>query len=279
MGRTTSALLDNLSEQVYFLHTGSVAFDHGADIEAKRLSVHLRLLFHETAMSKSLLGQLGHLETTAMYDTARPMHRGEGASTGEYSLVYVAMGQNRFVPNLDNEFHNGPRWGVFADWWRTPILQDAEGFTLTREALVLGMAHEDGGAHVDPEMSTAYSRFLEDSLGWGTTSPSGKHVKMRSPLFASVRQLAHETLVSMAKSGYPVFPAEVPRRRYLYLPGPTIEQVYGATMLIGGTVLHGETLDGAPMRNPVMDSWPDKVDRNDPCPCGSGRKYKKCHGC
>jgi preprotein translocase subunit SecA len=21
-----------------------------------------------------------------------------------------------------------------------------------------------------------------------------------------------------------------------------------------------------------------KVDRNDPCPCGSGKKYKKCHG-
>ena len=22
----------------------------------------------------------------------------------------------------------------------------------------------------------------------------------------------------------------------------------------------------------------DKVPRNAPCPCGSGRKYKKCHG-
>ena len=21
-----------------------------------------------------------------------------------------------------------------------------------------------------------------------------------------------------------------------------------------------------------------KIGRNDPCPCGSGRKYKKCHG-
>ena len=23
---------------------------------------------------------------------------------------------------------------------------------------------------------------------------------------------------------------------------------------------------------------PPKVGRNDPCPCGSGKKYKKCHG-
>ena len=23
---------------------------------------------------------------------------------------------------------------------------------------------------------------------------------------------------------------------------------------------------------------PEKIGRNDPCPCGSGKKYKKCHG-
>ena len=28
-----------------------------------------------------------------------------------------------------------------------------------------------------------------------------------------------------------------------------------------------------PVRNPLRD-----VGRNDPCPCGSGKKYKKCHG-
>ena len=22
----------------------------------------------------------------------------------------------------------------------------------------------------------------------------------------------------------------------------------------------------------------DRIGRNDPCPCGSGKKYKKCHG-
>ncbi|RYZ84342.1 MAG: DUF1186 domain-containing protein, partial [Proteobacteria bacterium] len=27
---------------------------------------------------------------------------------------------------------------------------------------------------------------------------------------------------------------------------------------------------GLPIRNPV------KIGRNDPCPCGSGKKYKKC---
>ncbi|HVF58652.1 MAG TPA: SEC-C metal-binding domain-containing protein [Thermoanaerobaculia bacterium] len=24
--------------------------------------------------------------------------------------------------------------------------------------------------------------------------------------------------------------------------------------------------------------WGPRIGRNDPCPCGSGRKFKKCHG-
>jgi preprotein translocase subunit SecA len=30
-------------------------------------------------------------------------------------------------------------------------------------------------------------------------------------------------------------------------------------------------------REPVRNAGP-RLGRNDPCPCGSGRKYKKCHG-
>jgi len=32
----------------------------------------------------------------------------------------------------------------------------------------------------------------------------------------------------------------------------------------------------ATVAQPVIKG--DKVGRNDPCPCGSGKKYKKCHG-
>jgi SWIM/SEC-C metal-binding protein len=34
----------------------------------------------------------------------------------------------------------------------------------------------------------------------------------------------------------------------------------------------------------ILQNWPEpkeaeeKVGRNEPCPCGSGKKYKKCHG-
>ena len=33
-----------------------------------------------------------------------------------------------------------------------------------------------------------------------------------------------------------------------------------------------------PQPHPNLLQWPHKVGRNDPCPCGSGKKYKHCHG-
>jgi uncharacterized protein YecA (UPF0149 family) len=33
-----------------------------------------------------------------------------------------------------------------------------------------------------------------------------------------------------------------------------------------------------PVKNKAKDEAGHKIGRNDPCPCGSGKKYKKCHG-
>ncbi|MEK9158288.1 MAG: SEC-C metal-binding domain-containing protein, partial [Patescibacteria group bacterium] len=43
------------------------------------------------------------------------------------------------------------------------------------------------------------------------------------------------------------------------------------------TRTHGESGERVSVLNPHQ-SVPGKVGRNDPCPCGSGKKYKKCHG-
>jgi preprotein translocase subunit SecA len=51
------------------------------------------------------------------------------------------------------------------------------------------------------------------------------------------------------------------------LPGPSSAPVHSAT--------HGDAPFAAPDTF-VRDS--EKVGRNDPCPCGSGKKFKKCHG-
>ena len=43
------------------------------------------------------------------------------------------------------------------------------------------------------------------------------------------------------------------------------------------STVHGQTAASASRQATAVPAGP-KVGRNDPCPCASGRKYKKCHG-
>jgi preprotein translocase subunit SecA len=66
-------------------------------------------------------------------------------------------------------------------------------------------------------------------------------------------------------------PAAQPRRS----PRRTIESGGGVQAAQADRGQGGPNGDGEP--RPVRRAEP-KVGRNDPCPCGSGKKYKKCHG-
>lgn len=49
----------------------------------------------------------------------------------------------------------------------------------------------------------------------------------------------------------------------------------------GGSSAYGDAADGSkkkPEKQQTVRRTKPKVGRNDPCPCGSGKKYKKCHG-
>ncbi len=54
------------------------------------------------------------------------------------------------------------------------------------------------------------------------------------------------------------------------LGGPSPDQIAAASAAAGGG-------KAAPVVKDKEDPWAN-VGRNDPCPCGSGKKYKKCHG-
>ncbi|HEY4298311.1 MAG TPA: SEC-C metal-binding domain-containing protein, partial [Paraburkholderia sp.] len=57
---------------------------------------------------------------------------------------------------------------------------------------------------------------------------------------------------------------------------PVAAEVATAAM-IGDAMSHGHGSSPQAAPNMGVDSVP-KVGRNDPCPCGSGKKYKQCHG-
>jgi hypothetical protein len=57
-------------------------------------------------------------------------------------------------------------------------------------------------------------------------------------------------------------------------PDPYAPAAARATSPLAGTV----TNRGEAEQRQTPVTVDDKIGRNDPCPCGSGKKYKKCHG-
>src|SRR5438034_3485855 len=120
---------------------------------------------------------------------------------------------------------------------------------MPRRELIRVVANQDGGSHVDPALDETYARLTRDnSMGWVEVS-AGVEQPMPEPATASVRQMAHE-LLRVLDSGYRWRP------------------VYETGIFAGG---------GAAFNGPPPPLFP-KTGRNDPCPCGSGKKFKKCHG-
>jgi preprotein translocase subunit SecA len=66
-----------------------------------------------------------------------------------------------------------------------------------------------------------------------------------------------------------VAPAEAPKRGAAVRPEPTVH-VGGKTSSLSAAMAGGAGATSG-------KDW-SNVGRNDPCPCGSGKKFKKCHG-
>ena len=56
-----------------------------------------------------------------------------------------------------------------------------------------------------------------------------------------------------------------------------LKMQHDSVSAIGGPTSTGETIKIPPSTKPFVRST-QKVGRNDPCPCGSGKKFKQCHG-
>jgi preprotein translocase subunit SecA len=90
----------------------------------------------------------------------------------------------------------------------------------------------------------------------------------------------HDPVIAYKEEGYAMFQAmvtaineETVRRMFMVQLKPRQElkreQVAKETAATG-------TADGAAKARPVRKTAADKIGPNDPCPCGSGKKYKKC---
>jgi hypothetical protein len=260
----------HLQEQLGFLQRSADAYDQGYTDEAKRLAVTIRVLVQDSKASKSLLEQLGE-KTRKFYDTAVPDDPGNVMSYG--GLVQISMDASgaKYIPNLDDLLDIAkPREVLFDEWWSQPVFRNDNGKILTRSDLVRSVSDQDGGAHVDPGLNEVYARLSREcGMGWVYSGPAGVDV-VQAPELAAVRQIAHEVI----KTFNPSY-----GRQSRHLEG---------SILFGGTSLREATpeeIARLESRQNVSTAIPPsatgkgrKIGRNEPCPCGSGIKYKKCHG-
>ncbi len=113
--------------------------------------------------------------------------------------------------------------------------------------------------------------------GYGQRDPLVEYKKESFELFTLMKERIEDQFVQYLFRLQPVLreaegelAEEEPRRAPVGLPSrrtPNVNYSYGAAAS-GGQDAKVET---------VQRSAP-KVGRNDPCPCGSGKKFKKCHG-
>lgn len=242
-------LNEHLADHVRFLELSADSYDSGFTGEAKRMATSLRVLLHDTKKSQSLLNQLGR-KSILFYDGSHPINpRNKVSHSG---IVGVMLGPSgaKPIPFLDNP-PAGFRKVDFSKWWNTPIFIDANKQVLTRKDVVLTVADQDGGAHVDPKLEERYAQLSrQNSMGWFYTDGIATQ-PIQELERAAIRQITHELLKSLNpnyRKSFTVYQEEAP-----------IADVQAA-------------------QNTVPASNYEATRRNQLCPCGSGRKFKFCHG-
>jgi hypothetical protein len=198
---------ERLGSHIRFLRTSSATFDSGHEDEALRLATSMRVIFHDTQQSTSLLSLL-NLKGTKMLSSSR----GHG-DWQDYLAHELNLESSRPVvmkPLLGNAFAEIP----LADWWEGESIFVHHGKPYTREKIVLSLANKDGGAHVDPKLEAYYRVLCAGEYALGITGnltyagpppfPQGVTIYPDNAHLALARQFAHETLASQRHFGWPI---------------------------------------------------------------------------
>ena len=202
VSRTNADLEQELREQIELLKVDAANYDAGMEIAAKSIAGRLRVLLHDTSNSHSLLGQTGRKNGTLFHDTTQAVPERTNPNTVfSYSgLTNICMGAAgaRYTPHLDNLSRGSDRQIPFESWWNAVVILDIEGASFTRKGLVLVLANQDGGSHVDPNLDKKYYKLTrENSLNWKTSADGVNFRALNNPHYAAMRQIAHEVLKSL----------------------------------------------------------------------------------
>lgn len=264
--RTQDDLKKALNEQLQLLVMYADQYDSGRHVIAKPMATALRVLCHDSRTSRSLLGQL-NLKGRYFYDTAASPD--EMPTDSAYKLVGSSLGiigmthTAELIPYLDT-LENRRLFGFskFEDYWKRVILLDGCENPFRRKDIVLSVADQDGGAHVDPTLKAEYRELTRGNSMMIVGKKAGVMHDLNHVALVSLRQIAHEILRT--------FLIDYPRKEQ---HAPAGHPVFSARLMV-----RQEAAPAHSPPTPKLSYGRRKPRRNESCPCRSGEKYKKCHG-
>ncbi|HED08735.1 MAG TPA: preprotein translocase subunit SecA [Ignavibacteria bacterium] len=121
---------------------------------------------------------------------------------------------------------------------------------------------------------------LKEGIGlraYGQKDPIVEYKAEAFHLFIDLLQQIRNEVVSFSFKFFPQEPEEIQDRRRKRSPGRMTElkeSTDNIGLSRGEAQSQGESVAGK--QRPIKVE--EKIGRNDPCPCGSGKKYKHCHG-
>jgi len=124
--------------------------------------------------------------------------------------------------------------------------------------------------------------------GYGQRDPLQEYKKESYELFQALKERVEDTAVKTLFRMEPVSEQQLEEERQRReRSAPAQRLVFSAPQGVTGSPTAAGPSPGAPAGPPGRPGPPpapqpirveEKTGRNDPCPCGSGKKYKKCHG-
>ncbi|PKE63134.1 hypothetical protein [Macrococcoides caseolyticum] len=187
-------LLEHWEDQLTFIQSSIVNFDNGNENEARRIATSLRIMFHQTRLSKSLFHQLKLNHKLFLWSSGGLYTPSNLLSSWTLLKLKQDINGLSYEPlGLDNE---RTFYLCFDDWWNEIIFDDKKN-VFTRKDVITFVANQDGGAHVDDSLGQKYAELVKhNSLGW---SDGWGNAVSNNPVYNAIRQIAQEVILSYDK--------------------------------------------------------------------------------
>ncbi|MFZ1083172.1 MAG: preprotein translocase subunit SecA [Candidatus Kryptoniota bacterium] len=112
---------------------------------------------------------------------------------------------------------------------------------------------------------------------YGQKDPLVEYKREAFDMFVVMLGTINKEVLQIVFRAFPAVPEEIPQRRAARMPRRDQMQLqHDSAAGLGMQANREPAGQGQIKRKPVRVA--EKVGRNDPCPCGSGKKYKNCHG-